>query len=323
MFGRKKPRAILSNEEFWSWWGEYKATAAFAIESGELSRLVSEVGEQVHAVDSRLEWEFGPGKFARHAFVITSAGIAETRAIAYRLNRLAPEPDDVFEYHPSRQGDSAATQNVVGFEGVSVSMCDMYASIRTDDQRQLVDVTMYHPTFVKLGIQAQNIAFLYLDWVLGEEGVERWIGEINIVEQCPKDALPADSLIEITSAMASRHAESNWVEFIEEDDSDKRVVTVLRPLKPIDFPVFDQHVVITIDAGTPEQQQALENRIAFAAQQDSVYVANEHFAGVRTFHLYTDSQSDAAARLEEIAMVVGAMASTSRDPEWEAIQAFR
>jgi hypothetical protein len=38
------------------------------------------------------------------------------------------------------------------------------------------------------------LAFLTLGWLLGEDGVERWVGEVEVHPREPKGTVPAEAL---------------------------------------------------------------------------------------------------------------------------------
>jgi len=62
----------------------------------------------VSAIHPDLQWEFAKGRGSRIALVVSPGGNPRVRAAAARWLAEAPAPDDVGEYHRSRQADPDA-----------------------------------------------------------------------------------------------------------------------------------------------------------------------------------------------------------------------
>jgi hypothetical protein len=67
-----------------------------------------------------------------------------------------------------------------------------------DEERVRAHVNLYHPAFSRLTPgHRHQVAALLLDWLLGEDNVQRWIGTINATGTDIPDSLPAAALPEI------------------------------------------------------------------------------------------------------------------------------
>ena len=83
--------------------------------------------------------------------------------------------------------------------------------VQVVDDRQAVDVGFHHPALRALPRRTRPmLAFLTLGWLLGEDGVERWVGEVEVHPREPKGTVPAEALPEIVQALAERHPEPTW-----------------------------------------------------------------------------------------------------------------
>jgi len=56
-----------------------------------------------------------------------------------------------------------------------------------DEHRLSYDVVVHHPEFVQMQeSQRQQFVFLVLDWALGEDDVERWVGGVEAAVDAPR-----------------------------------------------------------------------------------------------------------------------------------------
>ena len=72
---------------------------------------------------------------------------------------------------------------------------DLRFGTDVDVNRERIDLEVWHPLFAQLDerVRAQ-VSYLLLDGLLGEDGVERWVGRIEPVTQLPSDAIDRDAL---------------------------------------------------------------------------------------------------------------------------------
>ena len=331
---------------FWSWWAEARDGVAEGIANGGVDdETVAVISRQVDAVAPGLAWELMAGGRAQHALVVSPEGDPELRALAHRLWLAAPEPDPTFEYHASRPADpSGLTQSLaldsdMGDHPVTLDLGALEVALEVDDDRRLVDVRVHHPAFAGLAErQRVQVAFLSLDWLLGEEDVERWIGAIDAEVQRPPGARPISDLAEVIEELRARgsDAEGRLLSF-RRDDGREVLVSVYGPLKPVDWPVFDTHARVEVafppdgENGWPEPDtlaslRAFEDGLVDQLGDDGVLAAHETVDGRRTFHLYVDGNANAPARLSagiERSSSGPAELHVERDAAWNAVRPFR
>ncbi len=198
--GNRYTNADAAIAAFWEWWPGARAGIEAAIDSGDWGDLHPVLADRVAAIHADLQWEVAKGQGARHAFVVSPGGHAELRAYASRWRAAAPPADDLFEYHASRQADPGVLESTMSLEGATLDLGDLRFGFAVDPDRDQADVTVYHPVFPDLPDEVRGqIAFLSLDWLLGEEGVERWIGRVefssgDVGGAPPPDAQPAAQL---------------------------------------------------------------------------------------------------------------------------------
>ena len=323
--------------EFWRWWtatGEALFSAAIA--TGSYGDLPKQISAKVAAIHPDMQWEASTGESSEHALCVTAAGVAELRPLAERWFRAAPPASETWEFAAARRRDAAVLSGALEFAGMKIELGLARVGIQVDDERQLLDVSVFHPAFASLGDQGSGqLTFLLLDWLLGEDDVERWLGGIETVSADPEDSVPIDSLLEVVVAMAGRHDEPVWILAESTTTTGNRsLVTALRPLRWIDHPLFDLHTEIRLpfspqrDDGlpTPEALELLrgyENGLLEALGERGLLVAFETFEGQRIFHVYTDSEDqNARDAIDTFAGDENAVKTHSMDPSWRQVRQF-
>jgi hypothetical protein len=312
MFSRRRPAPDSSIAEFWQWWQGARGRVEAAIKSGDWDALTDEIKARVDAIHPDLQWEFSNGSHAQHALVVSPAGEASLRAVAARWAASAPPPDETWEYHASRQPDPAVFDARMGIAGAEIVLADLRYEFAVTPGRQLIDVTVHHPAFPSLPDEVRGqIAFLSLDWLLGEEGVERWVGVVEFGGAPPPDARSREQLRAAVERQAIEYKEPTWAVLSAQDRKGWPILaTAQLPLLPVRFPRFDTHVAVTLpfreanEGGLPldgslQALRAFEDELTAAVGADGDLLAHETTRGVRTLHFYVDGTTAAAATIEE------------------------
>lgn len=297
---------------FWEWWPGARDRVEAAVTTGDWTDLSDQINALVAAIHPDLHWEFARGARSAHALVVSPAGRAELRAVAARWAASAPQADETWEYHTSRQPDPNAFGARLQIGGAELAMADLRYGFAVEGGRQLLDVTVYHPMFPDLPEEVRGqIAFLSLDWLLGEEGVERWVGAVEFGgEAPPSDAYPPDELRAAVERQAVEHKEPVWVMLTAQDKKGWPVLaTAQKVMLPVRFPRFDTHVAVTVpfrdtnDGGLPldgslTALRAFEDELTDALGTDGELLAHETTRGTRVLHYYVDGSTGAAALVE-------------------------
>ena len=325
------------NERFWAWWSEHADELAEAIDSGRgvSDEQAEELRVEVEAIDERLDWELAPGTDARHALIVTSGGNPDIRAVAERWRLSAPATDEAWEYHATRQPSYDDLSTTLGLDGHRVDLTLLEATVEIDDDRAEADVVVHHPAFADLPESTQHsVALLALDWLLGEEGVERWVGAIEGTEERPEDAGAFRSIVDAVHELETEHAPDTWRLLEAEDDEGLPVLaSAALPLKPVEHPLLDTHVSITTTfearhdglPDPPELQELRElgDQLEELLDEDAYLAAHVTHAGERVFHVYVDGMSEAPERLAAFARQHEVAFDIEHDPAWDAVRPFR
>jgi len=316
--GKGDPTAAI--QDFWSWWAAARPRAEKLIAGTPDDPLVGEMSARVSAIHPSLQWEFTAGSDTAHRLVVTAAGDPALRSLAERWRRAAPDADGTFGYASSRQGDPGALDGaVLDIVGHRLELGELRFAAVVDTDASAVHVTVWHPVFPELPEQARlQVAFLALDWVLGEDRVEIWVGAISAASEPgsgtggPDESSPdltATWLAAVVDGMIPADGEALWSTMAGSRKGKPLVALVQTPLKAARWPAYDLHIRIDVpyrsrdENGFPADDvfpalYALEDRID-ARVDGAVVVAHETSDGVRTTHLYAERPA-AAAVLEPL-----------------------
>lgn len=321
---------------FWSWWEGARDAFAAGIESGGVDDpLIDALRERVEALAPGLDWELSRGEHAAHALVVTPGGNPDVRAIAHRWLRAAPPADETWEYHAARRPEPRAVDNELELDGRRVALGETVVATEVDERRAEVDVTVHHPLFGDLDERAAGqIAFLVLDWLLGEEEVERWIGAVDLASERPEGARPAAELLGVVERLATlRPPDHGALLEGRGDDGLPLLASTNGSLKPVDHPLLDTRVTVTVafdarDDGLPErgvleELRRLEDDLVSAAGDGAFLAAHVTHAGRRAFELYADGTTGAADRAREWASANRAEVEVEHDPAWDGVRNLR
>ncbi|TMS00694.1 DUF695 domain-containing protein [Nonomuraea basaltis] len=327
--------------EFWTWWQEARPRLDSLVAAGDPAGLEDLLAPAVAAVDPGLVWEVAPGRNAAHALVVTSAGDAELRPLAHRWAKSAPDSDLLWEFHPSRQANSQALELTLDVGGYEFALDKLMLGLRVPRDAPRVDVAAYHPIFGELDEDTRmETTLLALDWLLGEDDVARWVGEITAATFEPIDAVAAAHLPAVVADLASGFDEEQWVLLEGQTAGGAPLIATARyPLRPVDHPLFDQHIAIALpyahrdEAGLPigESLAALrdfEERLAarlLKLRDDAVLAAHLSAEGQRVIHVYADPTGDAAIHAKELIVSWEEgepRVDVTSDPAWAAVVPF-
>jgi hypothetical protein len=282
--------------DFWAWWAGARERIANAIETGGFdARLVDEISKAVRGVDPRLAWEFAAGQSSRHALCVSPEGSPELRPAALRWLTSAPPADPTWEYHASRQASPTLLTLEIG--GVRMDLGEMRAIASWDETRRRADVRLWHPAFEHAPAPLrQQASFLFLDNLLGEDEVERWIGQIEALD-APTGGRTPDELKAEVLRRATEPAGNTWILAQRTGPrGEADVVLADAALKRIDHPFADQHVAITIvleGGGMPDDAfaatlNAEEDRLVGRLRGDATLAGRTTAPGERVIHLVAE-----------------------------------
>lgn len=329
LFRRRADQSPAAALDFWQWWAANRDEVTAAVDAGRAPDLADRLTDAVRRGIGDVEWEMGPARTKRHALVVSAAGDRVKRAATQQWWASAPDDPD-WEFFPARQPEPDFGNLRLGIAGHDWELNDTrFDWAATDDGR--LDVTVWHPRMADVPQQARHqVAFLALDWAIGEDMVEQWVAAID-ADTVPDDAAGVDGLRAAIGGLAESTAD-NWV-LLEGETEGHRLVAMARAPMPrllhLDKPV---HVQLQLqygeerDDGLPGSDtlaaaNALQDAAETAADLDAVLVAIETGNGVRTLHFYA-THRDVAERLRPVAAgwtAGGWAVEAEDDPGWLAV----
>lgn len=314
-------------EEFWQWWATARDRVAAAIEDGTAGDWVGEISDRVHAIHEDLAWELAPGATSTHALVVSPEGNPVVRPTALTWLAAAPDPDGTWEYHASRQPGALM---VLQAGGVEVDLQEVRSIASWNSDRQRVDVKLWHPTLESAPESTRSqVGFLFLDNLLGEDTVERWIGAIDVLDAAISGRTPEELRAEVDRQAEAASSES-WILATRTDGrGDEAIVLVNAAIKPIDHPFHQHHLAVSIGVGSErlagdealgDALEAAEERLVEAMTPASaVYVGRVTERKRRAIHFVAQSADRARAAVKEWSKAERALrpsVQVRHDPGW-------
>ncbi|GAA0377025.1 hypothetical protein GCM10009530_29520 [Microbispora corallina] len=342
LFGRKsepvEPAEAIAG--FWTWWAETRPLIDGHVEAEDAEALAETIGPAVTALDPSLVWEIAPGTLARHALVVSASGDPELRSFAHRWALAAPPADELWEFHPSRQANPRASELTVDVGGREFGLDRLVLGLRVPPGTPRVDVSAFHPIFPDIDDDTRMEAtLLALDWLLGEDEVARWVGDIVAAEFEPIDAVPAVHLPAVVADVAGGFKDEQWALLEGQTANGGKLAAAARyPLRPVDHPLFDQHVAITLPYANADAD-GLPAGVSLGSLRDfevnlterlgalgtAALVAHLSAERSRVLHVYADPAGDAARAVRELAAAWKegrATVEVADDPSWSAVAHF-
>lgn len=289
---------------FWRWWSaEGLELLSAAVATGDYGDLPDTLDAMVKAIGPGLGWETGPGAHARHQFCLSGGGDPGLRVLTERWRRAVPPPTPTWEFAAARQNQPGMLAVTLEAVGKTINPGLARVSVTLDEERARANVSFHHPAFTGMapGYRHQ-LSRLLLDWLLGEDNVQRWIGAINATDTEPRDSLPATDLPHIIDAMTTRHAHIGWtLKDAATSTGPRTIIRALHPVRWIDHPLLDLHTALQIPYprtrpdGLPDYDEAidlhrLEEALRAALGPRGLLVATQTSDGRRILHYYTDSE---------------------------------
>ncbi len=326
--------AAAAIHDFWAFWRKNCQAIAAAIEDGNLPDWTTPINDLVKDIDPDLDWEFGTGQVAEHYFCTSSKGDLRGRIVAERWLAVAPAADDIFEFHASRPGGGHMPDATLRFGEHEIALDDFRFAIAVDQPRRSANIRVWHPVFASCPDDLKPMAtFIALDSVLGEDGVENWIGSVDLAESpLLEDAVPFPALVDAVEDVASTEAGLSLLQG-ELQDGSAIVVTAWFGLKRLDHIHMDQHIEVTLQLTEPnehglttsdegERLNAAEDALLELLGDNAIYIGHETSTGKRTIHFHIAGNGGTLECFESWAAQQPWTTEVNRkpDPEWNILR---
>jgi hypothetical protein len=314
--------------EFWTWWADARTRIAASIEDETLGERVNEISDHVHRIDKGLAWELSKGIEAEHAFVVSPEGDPAMRPKALAWLATAPPRDALWEFYSSRQ---PGPLGMLSFDGLEVDLNEFRAIAGWDESRERVNVHLWHPTLAAAKSDGrQRVAYLFLDNLLGEDAVERWIGTVDVLDDQTGGRTPEELRAEVDRQAATATGDSWILATLTDGRGGNSLISVNATIKPIDYPLCLFHLVVTVDrgleqlAGSDESADlnTAEDRLVEAIQRDqkAAHIGHVTERRRRLIHFMCEDADRASATARAWADTYrhfGPHVNVTADPRWE------
>lgn len=321
---------------FWRWWtddGEELLTAA--TRAGDLDAYAKVMTRRVTAMARGLEWETRPGADAEHTLYVSGGSDASLRAVAERWFRASPPPGRRWDFAPARSAKPEMLEATITYRGrtFDLTRTRVHAAVRRAGDGFIVSV--FNPGFTGRWDDEYGLCVLLLEWLLGEDDVHRWVRRTDCIVHDVVDSIPALELPARVAEFAAGQRPPDWL-LLEGTFGNGRPVRVRvrRPLRWIENPRSDLHTALTVpfdadDRGLPcataeNTLRRLEDALVEELGARGMLVAAETSGGVRTLHVYSDSEDPKARAVLHGAArrTRGARVRHTLDPIWKKVQDF-
>ncbi|MBT2531526.1 DUF695 domain-containing protein [Arthrobacter sp. ISL-48] len=258
------------------------------------------------------------------------------RPTAQRWLRAAPPSDAIWEFRSSQEADPNALGTVLEIAGSKLDLSKTEFRMEPVEQELRVHVGVHHPVFRDLPEPARlQVTFLVLDWLLGEDDVERWLGQVEALETAPVGSTDDDGLLRAVKSIAEQHDPDKWtLSHWEDSNGTPAFASFRRALRWIDHPTLDvhhsvhaafaaQHNGLPADGAALDSLRRLEDELESLIGSRGLLVGHETTSGRRTFHVYTDGEDqNVAAGLADWARSRQLAIEPARDPAWRRVRQF-
>jgi hypothetical protein len=324
---------------FWAWWAGAQDQVESSLSANGGGTGFGELTERVQAIDPALEWEIGPAGSSTYRLCVTSAGQHRNRALAERWRLAGPPSDATWSYASARPAAPDKFDLPLQYGAVELDPAEVRFGVAGGDERHDIDLAVHHPAFVELDeATAASIAFLLVDWLLGEDAVERWIGQIEVAVDPPTPLLGRDEVRARVDDLRAANLEPRFAVLRAKRNERTSSVVVRSPLKRVEYPLFDLHGCIEVvygkstdNEGMPvgpakEALQELTDELEAAGGDDVLFAARMTGEGTRTFDVYVDSGGAGRGAIEGVLSQPRWRRSKTTwtlDPEWTELERYR
>lgn len=206
---RKKENTFKKKvDNFWHWFEENHQRLREALLANKSSGVSEETIKQVDQLMPGLSWCYGPGKEEEN-FTFTLSPEANRSfqfLTAYWYDSAPAIPG--WTFYSARQPAKDPSKFTISIGEKSYSIAEIWLVLAINEEDEKIDISAWHPHFT--GLDDNNryqILFLWLDEVLGENGTEQWIGQVDFSTEKFSDAIP---LLEIKDHLDSITKENGW-----------------------------------------------------------------------------------------------------------------
>jgi hypothetical protein len=182
---------------FWCWFSEHHHDVEAMLDRDETTELSRQINTRINLLSPELAWEIGPGLVEPYMFVFPTAGDSERKAVVGRIMEKAPRIEQ-WEFHTSRPTRPFQPEVQLPDRGVSFRTSAWLFTLKPSRTSDRFELQIFDDSLASFDEKtALTAVFILLDAVLGEDIVERWIGNIRVLpSSAGPDGLPMPTIAE-------------------------------------------------------------------------------------------------------------------------------
>lgn len=188
---------------FWQWFAEAADGFQQSIEAGDGPDLEPIVSAAIHKWLPGFAYVFGPRDQGGHTFTLSPSGNIDLRFLATYWLEQAPQLEN-WTFYCSRQ-PGLCDGFGIRIEDHEFEAADVLIEFEVNEEEEVLDIVIWHPNYIEDDDINSQVAFIFLDEVMGEIGTEMWIGNIELGGEKPENGIPLKSLATEVVAAASMH----------------------------------------------------------------------------------------------------------------------
>lgn len=318
--------------DFWGWWKKARPRVEHAIEARDLEGVDDELTKAVQAIDPGLRWELGPGDDGRNGLALIWDGSLERRRLTEAWRERAPAKDKSWTYFAARPAGNAWKDLVIELGPHRLELGKFVCSFEIDKTTERVHTKLFHPGLSKAPENVRvTITFVMLDRAFGEDGVERWLGEIEIATSKPKGARPVTDLVKAVKQLAKKATGEQFALYEGERDGAAIFIMKNEALKPIDHLHCDTELSVRLaiedatDAGLPTKKESvaldkIENDLIRSLGDDAAFHGRETVAETRTLFFFASPAALKKVERWQKKAKRDVRVATRPDPAWDGLE---
>ena len=311
--------------EFWAVWPRLAPLLESELSGGRYGEGTEALTDLVEAIDPALEWDLLPGREAAHALCLSTSADLSLRPLAERWLQVAPPAGAVWEYHAARIPVEPA---VVQVSEVGIDPLEVTVVIEPDLSTEELHLTVGHRRFGLMDEALQlQVVFRLLDDLLGEDGLETWVGSVDVVPHRLSWGVPFVDLAGEVDRLAESATGKKW-ELMDREDYElgESHVFINRALKRLHFLDMENIVILSIETSTPDDPllRQVEEDLAASLRTEGVIFAHQVFDAFTEIYAYAaPGTEEALAELEDRWRPVVYNVVVDPDPAWDTYEDLR
>ncbi|GAB3449051.1 hypothetical protein GCM10027570_23160 [Streptomonospora sediminis] len=288
--------------------------------------------ERMAALDDPLSsLEGSPG----YALTLTAGPDDQARILTERWARAAPE-EPGWRFFPAFPSDHDRLGKPVEWDEHELDLSHSTVSMRVDQQRNKVEVGVYHPDFMFLAEETrQGVADHVVMLALGEDDYVRWISKVEPLVEKPLDPLPPTSMPAVVQQIAGTLGSGGWVTLQGRVPLRGIIeITVRHPLHRRDFPALTLYVHVALSYANSDSDRLPTEPSTTALEEfatglrnllgdNGALLAQQTAGGQRQFYFYLDPDSGILSDFETAVREWSegqATLQSRMDPQWQTIE---